>query len=65
MFDGNINMFTRELRAEVEKITMLREELGRMKKMVEYPDNHEKEEEINRLKKQLLDNEELLAKSQL
>lgn len=56
--------FHRELRAEVEKITALREELDRMKKLVEHTENKEKEDEIDRLKKQLIASEELLAKSQ-
>ncbi|KAK6618956.1 hypothetical protein RUM44_003337 [Polyplax serrata] len=62
--DANERMI-RELRAEVEKITMLRQELDRMKKMVEYAESKEKEEEIERLKKRLVDSEDLLTKSQL
>lgn len=44
---------------------MLRQELDRMKKMVEYAESKEKEEEIERLKKRLVDSEDLLTKSQL
>lgn len=59
-----IFIFFRELRAEVEKITALREELDKMKKLVEHSESKEKQDEIDRLKKQLIASEETLAKSQ-
>ena len=52
------------MRAEVEKITALRQELDRMKKLVEHSENQEKQDEIDRLKMQLIASEETLSKSQ-